>query len=1219
LAVLTASDAFQLLVVLQSYWRQTFRPLCIFEVLADQMQVEYSPSMGYTARLCQVRSMLAAGQDDGTALCGLVAQFGPQDRLILLQLTQRLRGSNGQEGNGYLDAQSSDSFARLMAEEASCRQNRRQSTDMALYSETPSGEGNQTPCMLTGHHGHSNSQCRTQAAEKRSGAKSSKASRFEFTRGSGLFFKRLSLQAKVAHPAKTKACTLCNQTGHFFRECPQLAAAQELAVAAPRTSNRGTRGAIAHAAVAGLDTRGYSEADLQRLAIIMTERTNGSGNRAAAAAVVANAEDSGTAAARAFVVSAFARSSIVQLGLDSMANRHLIHDRSLFDQKTIRTLATPIMITGVCGGVELREYGTAILDGIRLKNVFYCPSTPVNVLSLAALRAQYPSWKASLPPGGMQFHDADGTLKISCVVVNGLYLWHLNQMAMDTPTTRAKAVALISELERGAAVTDDVSDVNVPLSEPTGVTSFAPFMFLHRVLGHPSLKRMRWLQKLFPRLHFGQFPPSIFCDACNEGKSKRGSVPVATPVGGILPFDYFFDRAHVDIKMSTTAGWNEIHFTAIIFSEKTGFIWALHARTKDEIAGKIMAWLLMYNTHYAPTNGPVALFRADNEKALFPKSSAEFWASYGILLSFSAAYTPGHNNRAESAIRTTYMTARCLVRDSPLDDRFWPFAVDHACFLLVRRPTSAAPQTTPYGRIMRRAPTLPTLAFGTLGHWTPPAVHPMQAAQHTFSPRGFACHFLGFEANSETTMVIVSNGVIYRTIDVIFPRPGALLMTRDERTGSVNSHAAAPVTHREEYFPGLISVSSTDLLPASSLAARPAATLAGRLYHVSAYDLDCGLCAKHTARRLLLCCEFCPAVAHIRCAGLTRIPEDQWVCASCRAPQVPSDGPVDPVLWQPAGSVVPAAASPVFVPPLTLTSPVVPVEDAVTSHSVDCGLPPDHSGVCQKLSTTSGGPKRARFGPERLPASDSSDCDEPLPLSTAALISVGPRAGSRAPLRLGFLCSNAAVATAMASITGTRHLRVLQSPAAVRDLRCRSSPYPVQLNEPVAETMTPHSGQSGLREIAPLFPSPLAVKNGGDSMRLARLHGFLRLGDPPPAPILVPVPKAAAEDWKVNPLTYPLFACAVDGADDAANGGYSAFVGYDDGKPRLGQGFQYDSKRITALAADRALVNTTGRRFKKDGTVLEEKAFVYFVSKASGSWKIYCTFSQDVPYFGSVF
>jgi len=64
---------------------------------------------------------------------------------------------------------------------------------------------------------------------------------------------------------------------------------------------------------------------------------------------------------------------------------------------------------------------------------------------------------------------------------------------------------------------------------------------------------------------------------------------------------------------------------------------------------------------------------------------------------------------------------------------------------------------------------------------------------------------------------------------------------------------------------------------------------------------------------------------------------------------------------------------------------------------------------------------------------------------------------------------------------------------------------------------------------------------------------------------------------------------------------------------------KYVSTRITVLAADRALVNKTARRFKKDGTVLEEKAFIYVVSKTSGSWKIYGQFNQDVSYFGSVF
>ena len=607
-----------------------------------------------------------------------------------------------------------------------------------------------------------------------------------------------------------------------------------------------------------------------------------------------------------------------------------------------------------------------------------------------------------------------------------------------------------------------------------------------------------------------------------------------------------------------------------------------------------MAWLLMYNVFFAPTNGPVALFRADNEHALFPKSSDDFWDGYGIIRSFAAPYTPAHNNRAESAIRTTYMTARCVLRDSPVEDYFWPFAVDYACFLLVRRPTSAAPETTPYGRIMRCPPSLPAIAFGTLGHWTPPPQHPMQSARHTFSPRGFACHFLGFAANSETTMVIVSNGAIYNTIDVVFPRPGALLMTRDLRAGTTNYTAAGPVTHREEPFLGLLEPSAA--ATASSLAARPAATLEGRLYHHAAHDLDCGLCDKHTAKRMLLCCEFCPAVAHIRCAGLTRVPEDQWVCASCKAGSLPAPAvprvtigaslppmlaahPPDSAAVQSAGGDTPpgVAAPPASSAP---TSPLAPVDDVVTSHSVDCQLPLDHPGVCRMVSSGPGVLRRERmvsFRPARPPASDSSDCDEPLPLS-AALVTV-PRALQRLPLRLGLLCSPAHVATALASITGARHLR--EPAAAFRDLRGHPAPYPVQLNETFGESEVPRLSGPGLRELQPLLPSPLAMKTGGDSMRLARLHGFLRLGNPPapdPAPVCPVLPTVSKDSSKVNPLCYPLFACAADGVGDAGCSRYDTAVGYDDAKPRLGQGFQYDSKRLSrggmtmkeALATDHA-------------------------------------------------
>ena len=872
--VLEASDHTMLLCAVQSYWVLTHPSLSKWEIRTLQLKTDFVPGLGYIGRFNKCRLM---SPDISIALDAFFGSFRPEDILNMQKLRLRLQGSGGQEGNGFIDSLEIESFLTLLTAEAniSLQQQPYQRLShsergISLFSETKHERTERkvaNACTIPGHYGHSNDRCRAQGAlaapTKTTGPKKEKG-----------------------HQAKTgrNSCFLCKEMGHHMKDCPQLPGALQgttpVPSAAPRTS-RAFRDIVNVAA--GFDTRGFTAAERQNLAFVLTERTAAerTAERTAAAAASVSAEDTGTVvAARAFVVSAFSRSTIVQLGIDSMANRHLFSDRTLFDQTTIRFLDVPIMVTGVCGTVELREYGTAVLDGIRLNDVFYCPSTPVNVVSLAALRQQYPSWSASLPHGEMCLRDATGQLKIRATIINGIYLWQLNKPVADSnsPSARAKARALLTALERGAAVVaaDGVLDVNVPLAEPATTNSHAPFMFMHRALGHPSLKRMRWLQKVFPRIQFGQFPPSIFCDACNEGKSKRGSIPAVASEEGKLALDFFYDHAHVDVKMSTTGGWNEIRFTAIIFS-----VWALHARTKDEIAGKIMAWLLMYNTYFAPTNGPIALFRADNEKALFPKSSEVFWDSYGVIRSFSAPYTPAHNNRAESAIRTVYMTSRCLVRDSPLEDLFWPFAVDYACFLLVRRPTSAAPQTTPYARIMRRAPTLPLIPFGTLGHWTPPPQHPMQAARHTFSARGFACHFLGFEALSETTMIIVCNGVIYKTIDVVFPRPGALLMTRDVRTGTTNHGAAAPVTHREEFFPGLTDSSSPAALP-SSMAARPAATLAGRLYHVSAHDLDCRLCDKHTARRLLLCCEFCPAVAHIRCAGFTRVPEEQWICASCK-------------------------------------------------------------------------------------------------------------------------------------------------------------------------------------------------------------------------------------------------------------------------------------------------------------------------------------------------
>ena len=64
---------------------------------------------------------------------------------------------------------------------------------------------------------------------------------------------------------------------------------------------------------------------------------------------------------------------------------------------------------------------------------------------------------------------------------------------------------------------------------------------------------------------------------------------------------------------------------------------------------------------------------------------------------------------------------------------------------------------------------------------------------------------------------------------------------------------------------------------------------------------------------------------------------------------------------------------------------------------------------------------------------------------------------------------------------------------------------------------------------------------------------------------------------------------------------------------------QFVQSRITPLAGDRALVDRTYRRYRKDGTVLLEAAAVYVVCKSSGAWKVCGLFPRDLEGFGKVY
>ena len=852
----------------------------------------------------------------------------------------------------------------------------------------------------------------------------------------------------------------------------------------------------------------------------------------------------------------------------------------------------------------------------------------MHLLSVGALRGQFPSWTVSMPASHLDdtFYvlDEAGVLRIQAVNLNDLYLWDcaaLTSSARTESSARLRSSALLlAAVQRGPlagsppAVSTSApvvaafpsldllgSDLPLPPSSPLSPAAaaavpavlvpgsrFSRFLYLHRVLGHPSLRRMAWLQRVFPWLALGTFPASLFCQICNEAKSRRGNVAKVAPASSRIPKDAFFDRGHVDIKQSTIAGVGGVLYTAIVLSEKTGVLWALHTKEKGELASKLVTFKLMYDAHFAATNGPMLFFRADNDKAIFPAATQAFWDGYGVIRQFSPAYTPNRNGRSESSIRTGYMVARALLRDSPVPDLLWPYAVDHACYILARRPTRAAPLTTPWARLTGRQPGLSLIGWGSVGHWTPPPEHPRQSKRHTFSSRGFACPFLGFAPNSETTMLVWSGGAVYATCDAVFPRMGALMLTRDLPHGSLNYGLAAPLETRNELFaegpfPPAGGSAALELL---SSPVRPL-ILHGRPIFVGAHDLDCYLCVAHRAGRMLLCCELCSRVAHISCAGLKRAPEGDWLCGSCasavHADPISAAAPLSLDVFsapQTFSGVVPCLVAPVpseiatVDPVILVPEPEVPVPAIFLADPVP--------GVVPVAAPVALDDLRARFieeGPADVPSEDEALPTGPVILAAVQgdpadkrlrrLLVVRNRASLGLPVRpaaprIGLSCPDFAASWALTAVSGQQLPLARPPPLRLRDVVAKPLPFPVGLLESPESSWLPRSPTPGLREIPALFPSPREVLTGGMPIRLQRLSNLLRLGDPPvcSAPAAPALASARVETWPLNPLCYPLFSTASEGMDDIGSRCYVSMAGYRDSEPRLGEGFAHDAKRI---------------------------------------------------------
>ena len=91
----------------------------------------------------------------------------------------------------------------------------------------------------------------------------------------------------------------------------------------------------------------------------------------------------------------------------------------------------------------------------------------------------------------------------------------------------------------------------------------------------------------------------------------------------------------------------------------------------------------------------IKCFRSDNEGEYTSDEFDDFCRTGGIKRQFTAVYTPQQNGVAERMNRTLLERTRAMLRAAKLEKVFWAEAVNTACYLVNRAPSTAIELKTP--------------------------------------------------------------------------------------------------------------------------------------------------------------------------------------------------------------------------------------------------------------------------------------------------------------------------------------------------------------------------------------------------------------------------------------------------------------------------------------------------------------------------------------------
>jgi transposase InsO family protein len=281
----------------------------------------------------------------------------------------------------------------------------------------------------------------------------------------------------------------------------------------------------------------------------------------------------------------------------------------------------------------------------------------------------------------------------------------------------------------------------------------------HRRLGHPSFG---YLKKLLPKLFIDTDISLLNCETCIKAKSHRVSFKPSLNKC-ISPFELIHSDVWGPSPVNSIGGYR---WFVLFIDDCTRMTWVYLLKRKEEVAEVFKVFFTMIQNQYEKN---IKMVRSDNGGEFVNKVLQDFFVRKGIVHETSCVGTPQQNGIAERKNRHILETARALLIDYSVPQKFWDCAVLMAVYVLNRLPSKITDFNTPLKTLatfvtIPSVLSLPPKTFGCVAY-----VHVPKNQRSKLDPCAIRCVSLGLGMNQKGYKFYEPvNRKWYTTMDVTF-------------------------------------------------------------------------------------------------------------------------------------------------------------------------------------------------------------------------------------------------------------------------------------------------------------------------------------------------------------------------------------------------------------------------------------------------------------------